>query len=55
MKRIAEPSTWAGIAALFQVLKGFLPAHNQVYADALTVAAGALAGALPERAKPVAP
>jgi hypothetical protein len=51
MKRLAEPSTWAGIAALFQVLKGFLPVHNQIYADALTVAAGSLAGALPERAK----
>jgi hypothetical protein len=54
MKRIAEPSTWAGIAAMFQVLKGFLPAHSQVYADALTIAAGALAGALPERTKTAA-
>jgi hypothetical protein len=51
MNRFVEPSTWAGIAALFQVLKGFLPAHNQIYADGLTAAAAGLAGVLPERAK----
>ncbi|MFL6675889.1 MAG: hypothetical protein ACJ8LG_21680 [Massilia sp.] len=49
MKRLAEPSTWAGIAALFQVLKGFLPVHNQIYADGLSAAAAALAYKLPER------
>lgn len=48
LKRFGEPSTWAGIAAIFQVLKSFLPVHNQVYADALTLGAGAIAGALPE-------
>ncbi|QGZ37775.1 hypothetical protein IP92_02945 [Pseudoduganella flava] len=51
MNRFTEPSTWAGIAAVFQVLKSFLPAHNHMYADALTAAAAALAGALPERTK----
>lgn len=51
MKRLAEPSTWAGLAAIFQVLKSFLPVHNQIYADALTVGFGAIAGALPERGK----
>ncbi|MGB9109649.1 MAG: hypothetical protein WCC39_13270 [Telluria sp.] len=51
MKRFAEPSTWAGIAVLFQCIKAVLPGHNQVYADALSAAAAALAGALPERQK----
>jgi hypothetical protein len=51
MNRFAEPSTWAGIAALFQVLKAFLPAHNQPYADALTAAAASIAVKLPERAQ----
>ena len=48
LKRLCEPSTWAGIAAMFQVLKGFLPVGNQIYADGLSAAAAALAGALPE-------
>lgn len=51
MKRISEPSTWSAIAVLFQVLKAFLPAHNQGYADALSAGAAAIAVKLPERGK----
>ncbi|HYD63331.1 MAG TPA: hypothetical protein VEC35_23445 [Noviherbaspirillum sp.] len=50
--RIKEPSTWAGIAAIFQVLKVFLPQHT-VFADALTAGAGAIAMALPEKGKAI--
>jgi len=49
MHRLAEPSTWAGIGIMFQVLKGFMPAHTQMYADALSAAAGALAASLSEK------
>ncbi len=51
MNRIKEPSTWAGLAVLFQVLKAFLPPSSQIYADALSAGAGAIAVKLPEQAK----
>lgn len=47
MKRVTEPSTWAGIAALAQLLKAFFPAHAIVI-DAVTAAAGAAAVTLTE-------
>lgn len=49
LDRIKEPSTWAGIGVLFQVLKAFIPPHAGIYADALSAGAAAIAGALPER------
>lgn len=48
MKRLKEPSTWAGIAGIFQALKGMLPQHAEVL-DGLTVAAGVLAGLVAEK------
>jgi len=50
-QRIKEPSTWAGLGVLFQVLKAFLPPSAHIYADALSAGAGAIAGVLPEKAK----
>lgn len=48
MDRIKEPSTWAGLAALFQVLGAFLPPTSQIYAQALSAGAAAIAVKLPE-------
>lgn len=53
-KRLREPSTWAGVAAIFQGLKYVLPVHLQPLADGLTVAAGGMAAALREGADHVA-
>ena len=46
--RLNEPSTWAGVAALLQVLKAFFPLHALLI-DGLTAAAGSVAVSLPER------
>lgn len=51
LQRLKEPSTWAALGILFQVLKGFLPATAHVYADAISAGAGSIAAALPEAAK----
>ena len=48
MKRLKEPSTWAGFAAFLQALKMFVPQYS-VYADALTMGAGSVAVALREK------
>lgn len=47
-KRLSEPSTWAGLAALLQVAKAFFPLQA-VILDGLTAAAGSFAMALPEK------
>jgi hypothetical protein len=47
MNRLQEPSTWAGFAALFQMLGALFPAYAAV-AHAATMAAGAAAVALKE-------
>jgi hypothetical protein len=51
MKRIQEPSTWAGLAGILQALKAFLPQHAAII-DGLTVAAGAMAGVIAEKGAP---
>jgi len=48
MNRLAEPSTWAGLAAIAQMLSAFLPAHYAGIAHAVTAGAGAAAVALRE-------
>ena len=53
-KRLKEPSTWAGLAALFQAAQMVLPPPWGVVAHAATVAAGGLAVALREGASNVA-
>ena len=47
MSRIKEPSTWAGIAAIFQALAFAFPLHA-VAMNVVTAAAGAAAVALRE-------
>lgn len=51
MKRFKEPSTWAGVAAVLQTLKAFMPQHAPII-DGLTVAAGVLAGVIAEKGAP---
>lgn len=48
MKRLKEPSTWAGIAAMLLAVSSMLPPPWGAYLHAGAVAAGALAGAMPE-------
>jgi hypothetical protein len=48
LNRAAEPSTWAGMAAIFQAVGFFFPQYV-VLANAATVVAGCVAGAVPER------
>lgn len=50
MKRLFEPSTWAGLAAVVQGLKFVLPAHWHAVVDAASVAAGGVAAAMREGA-----
>lgn len=47
MDRLKEPSTWAGLAAVLQAAKVFLPVYALAL-DGLTAAAGGLAVALRE-------
>lgn len=47
-QRLKEPSTWAGLAALLQVMKVFFPVYAIVF-DGLTAAAGSFAVAMPEK------
>ena len=54
MKRLKEPSTWAGIAGILQALKAMLPQHALVL-DGLTGAAGVLAGVMAEKGAVAAP
>lgn len=48
MNRAAEPSTWAGVAGIFQALGFFFPQYAAVLNGA-TVLAGCMAGAMPEK------
>jgi hypothetical protein len=48
MKRLKEASTWAGLAAILQVLKTVLPQHALVL-DGLTAVAGTIATVVPEK------
>lgn len=50
MRRLKEPSTWAGIAVFFQLIKGFVPAQYGQVADAASALGASLAAVLPERA-----
>lgn len=49
MKRLYEPSTWAGFAALFQLARAFVPPSYQICIDGATAVAGALAGVIAEK------
>jgi hypothetical protein len=49
MNRFKEPSTWAGLAALFQLVRAFVPPQYQVVVDGATAVAGTLAGFIAER------
>lgn len=53
-KRLKEPSTWAGLAALFQAAQVVLPPPWSLVAQAVVVGAGGLAVALREGASNVA-
>jgi hypothetical protein len=48
--RAAEPSTWAGVAVIFQALGFFFPAYAGIFHGA-TLVTGCMAGAMPEGAK----
>lgn len=50
MKRLTEPSTWAGFGVLAQTAKAFIPQHG-MYLDCLSTIAGALAACLAEKAR----
>jgi hypothetical protein len=41
MDRLKQPSTWAGIAALAQVLKAFFPTWTPIIDGVTTLAGGA--------------
>jgi hypothetical protein len=45
MNRFKEPSTWAGIAGVFQALKAALPPQWAIYLDGATLVAGSIAAA----------
>lgn len=47
MNRFKEPSTWAGLGVLLQVLKAFVPQYA-VLIDAASAGAAAIAVKLPE-------
>jgi len=49
MKRLFEPSTWAGLAAVIQGLKLVLPAHWYPVIDGASGAAGGMAVVLREK------
>lgn len=49
MKRLFEPSTWAGLAVLIQGAKIVVPPHWHIVVDGLSSAAGGLAVALREK------
>jgi hypothetical protein len=49
MKRIKEPSTWAGLAVLFQLAKAFVPPQYQFVVDTASAAAASLGVGLTEK------
>lgn len=54
MKRLTQPSTWAGFGALLQVANAFFPQYGAVF-HGLTVLAGSLAVAINETSAPSTP
>lgn len=48
MKRLNEPSTWAGLAAILQALKFFFPAHA-IAVDGVTAVFGTVAVVMREQ------
>jgi len=49
MKRLFEPSTWAGLAVAVLGLKVILPPHWHLIVDGASVAAGGVAAVLREK------
>lgn len=49
MNRFTQPSTWAGLAAMAQVLAAFLPPQYAWIAHAITAGAGSAAVGINER------
>lgn len=49
MKRFKEASTWAGLAAIFQAVKLFVPPQYHIVLDGATAIAGTVAGVVPEQ------
>lgn len=49
LDRLKEGSTWAGFAGILQALKYFINPAMAGYIDAVTMGAGAIAAALPDR------
>lgn len=47
MRRAKQPSTYAGIAGIFQAMKSFLPQYA-AYLDAGTIVAGSIAAMVHE-------
>ncbi len=50
MNRLTQPSTWAGVGVLAQVIKGLSPTYGILF-DAISAAAGALAAGLNEKSQ----
>lgn len=50
--RLNEPSTWAGVAAVFQGLKLFMPPQWHQYLDGGTMFAGAVAASKKDPGSP---
>ena len=48
MNRIKQPSTWAGLAVLFQLAKAFVPPQYHVVIDSFSGAAASLGVAINE-------
>jgi hypothetical protein len=48
MRRVKQPSTYAGIAGILQGVKAFLPQYS-AYLDAATIAAGTVAALVHEQ------
>lgn len=49
MKRFKEPSTWAGLGMLFQMLKVVVPPQYHTIIDGVTTVAGSVAVAMSEK------
>jgi hypothetical protein len=50
MKRLTEPSTWAGFAAFLQAAKLLVPPQYHIVLDGGTALAATMAGLIPEKA-----
>jgi hypothetical protein len=49
MKRLFEPSTWAGLAAILQAAKTLTAPQHHIVLDGATALAGVVAGLLTEK------